>query len=394
MATHGTTKALLLTNIYNPLTSLKYIGFYNIHRKNEQRDSSPSAISKMNYIIQIANQAGVDVSIISPSWLSSSKKIWSITKKTFINRKTVLVEMFNFSPRFKFVRVLNIIMSLLHLFFYVLIKCKKDEKILVYHSPWLVVPLFFAKKIKNFYLILEVEEVYGDVLSIHPYIDIFEKKIFDCADSFIFSNDLLKNILTKNKPSIVLYGNYSTYDTKPSTINNQKIRVLYAGIIDHEKRGAFNAIEAAAFLSADYEMFVAGFGDVVALETRINEINLIAKCKISFVGNLQGEDYLSFCQSCDIGLSTQNMAGRYVDSSFPSKILSYLGMGLEVVSCAIKCVQSSDIGKIVNYYNIDKPQMIANTIMSVKTNQKKAILQKMNELNSKFAVELKLLLKN
>ena len=89
------------------------------------------------------------------------------------------------------------------------------------------------------------------------------------------------------------------------------------------------------------------------------------KAKITYDGLLSGEEYIKFIQSCDIGLSTQNPNGKYNDTSFPSKILSYMANGLRVVSVRIPVVEESGIGKCVCYYDEQTPENIAKAIKSI-----------------------------
>jgi hypothetical protein len=199
----------------------------------------------------------------------------------------------------------------------------------------------------------------------------------------LFSTDLLAEKLNNNKPFVIIYGNYTVPEKLANPTNDGKIHLLYAGIIDSHKAGAFNAIETALFLNENYMMHIIGFGEIEKLQDRIQEINKTSQCKVFYEGIKQGEEYIRFCQSCHIGLSTQNTEGAYTDTSFPSKILSYLGMGLNVISGDIKCVSSSSICSLVNYYN-GTPRDIAEAIITIDLKSSEYIKAQIQKLDNQF----------
>jgi len=370
---------------------IKYIGFYDLSDSVPKRAFALAATNKMDYICDAINKAGYKVHLVSPSWfIDSSSKVKfqsSSPKQLSENKKLTLVPSIGTSS--KALRNIKIIGSLFWLFMWLVANIKQNEKIIVYHSPWLVLPVLWAKKIKGFDLILEVEEIYSDVTSLHPYFDKLEQKIFKAADSFLFSTDLLPDKINTNKNFTVIYGNYQTFETLESPFIDGKIHLLYAGIIDSHKAGAFNAIESALYLNGNYVMHIIGFGEVELLKSRIEEINKTSKCKVIFDGAKYGNEFIKYCQQCHIGLSTQKMDGAYLDTSFPSKILSYLGMGLRVVSCYVSCVAKSEIGDQVSYYKEDTPHAIAQSILNIDMSLVNNSKLKIQLLDEKFVSNLK-----
>jgi hypothetical protein len=374
---------------------IKYIGFYEEQNSEKKRVSSLAATNKMDYIYDSIQEIGCEVCIVSPSWFNDSCILDSkiINEENQLKKKKVKFVPSFFTPN-KLTRFLKIAFSLLWLINYLVFFVKKGEKIIVYHSPWLAFPVLLAKRIKKFYLILEVEEIYYDISSINKFFTFFEKKIIDNADAFLFSTDLLQEKVNgvKNKPNIIIYGNYQVYEELSVPLNDGKIHLVYAGIIDSHKAGAFNAVESALYLNKNYAMHIIGFGEVELLKSRIEEINKTSQCKVLFDGTKYGDEYIKYCQQCHIGLSTQKMNGAYLDTSFPSKILSYLGMGLRVVSCYVDCVAKSEISDQVSYYMEDTPNAIAESIlnidMSVANNNKLKIML----LDEKFVSNLKKLI--
>lgn len=369
---------------------LKYIAFYDIPLFKNKRVSSPAATSKIDYIVSSLNEIGKDVTIVSPSWFEvSNKKIpFHFQKKTKLNSNKKLILAPSFGGNSKIANYSKIILSLIWLFFWLLFHVKRNEKIMVYHSIWITIPILLAKKIKRYKIILEVEEIYADVMTLHPVFDRWEQKMISNADYFIFSTDLLKDNLKTTKPYIILYGSYFVENTINTPPNDGKIHLLYAGIIDEAKRGAFNAVEASKHLASDYVLNIIGFGETEKLLQIIELHNTMSECKIYFHGKKNGEDYIKFCQGCHIGLSTQKMEGNYLESSFPSKILSYLGMGLKVVSCAVSCVEQSKIGDLVTYYYKDESQEIAQSIVECSESSNNNSIETLQQLHQSFKKEL------
>ena len=373
---------------------IKYISFYDLQNQKHKRVSSLAAISQVDYVCSVLESLNYQVQIVSPSWFLNVKD--NTKFKSSYSEKTQNNVDIKFAPSIisinKYLGYFNILLSLFWLFFYLIRNIKRDEKVIMYHSPWLVFPVFLAKKIKNFNLILEVEEIYSDCSSLHSFFDKLEKKAFKYANSFLFSTEFLAEKLAKNRSFAVFYGNYKVFPKLNTPINDGKIHLLYAGIIDSVKAGAFNAIESALFLNEKYQMHIIGSGEVEKLKKRINEINATSLCKIVFDGQLSGDDYIKYCQSCHIGLSTQKMEAGFVDSSFPSKILSYLGMGLQVVSCYVSVVVKSKIADNVSFYDIDSPEKIAEAIQKINIENSSSTQIKMENLHSDFKNQLNVLL--
>jgi len=343
----------------------------------------------MDYVCSAIVRAGYNVHIISPSWMGSNTKVRYEKQKTVKADENIKVTFCpSWKTNYKIAMYIKIIFSLIWLFLYLFLKAKKNEKILVYHTPWLSLPIRTAKFFKKFKLILEVEEIYSDVSVIHPYFIHLEKSLLNSADSYIYSTELLRNRINNIKPYLILYGVYKIQEVEAQPDTDGKIHLLYAGIIDSHKRGAFNAIESTKYLPAQYILHIIGFGDTEKLCKRIAALNLTNKCKIIYDGLKSDSDYLSYCQKCHIGLSTQSMEGVYLQSSFPSKILSYLSMGLRVVSCYIDCVSESVIGDMVTYYYKDSPKSIADAIMSVDLNQPYDSISRIRELDKQFIKEI------
>jgi hypothetical protein len=83
------------------------------------------------------------------------------------------------------------------------------------------------------------------------------------------------------------------------------------------------------------------------------------------------------------------MEGDYASSSFPSKVLTYMGLGLSVVSCGIDVVIKSKIKDFIQYYHTDSPIAIAQAVLNVGTFDVEKSKSIISQLNIEFIVEIK-----
>lgn len=373
---------------------IKYIGFYNtIENFSENRLSVLPATNKMDYIVSKLNQLGWDINIVSPSW-TNNKKYYK-GKKIQINKKKVLT-LPPTLPWGNIMKFFSMVLSQLWLFFYLIFHTRKNEKIIVYHSLALMFPLYFAKKIKGFILILEVEEIYQDIRKINKCVSNMEYKIIKLADKYIFSTELLNEKLNNlNKPYTIIYGTYQVEMDRKTRFEDGKIHIVYAGNFDPQKGGATAAASAAAFLPEKYHLHIIGSGGEKLnnnMQELISKIGKTSECTVSYDGLLIGEDYIRFLQGCDIGLSTQMPDAAFNNSSFPSKILSYMANGLRVVSIRIKAIEMSAIGESIYYYEEQTSEDIAKTIMSIDVKKQYNCVELIRKLDKDFEKNIRKLL--
>lgn len=376
--------------------NIKYIGFYDIKQyENENRNSSLAGINKMNYIVNILNELEYKVTIVSPAWSMNNKGIYN---KRILNLKSNLSLALpkSFGANNKLMRNLRVIYSYLWLFKYLMFNIKKNEEVIIYHSLGLIYPVLLAKKLKKIRIILEVEEIYQDVMVYSNKVKMLEYKMFEMADKYIFSTKALdKKLNYKKKPAIVINGAYNIENNITSKYRDNKIHLVYAGIIDSKKGGAISAVASAEYLSEKYHLHIIGFGsktDINNLYKIIDEVSKKTKCKITYEGVYKDKEYIEFIQKCDIGLSTQSSKGEYIETSFPSKILSYLSNGLRVVSASIKSVKDSNVCKYVYFYKNDSSKEIAEAIKSIDLSEEYDSRKMIGELHKLILQDFKELL--
>lgn len=382
---------------FNNRRKIKYIGFYDVlSNEIENRNSCLPATDKMDYIIKALNKNGYGIEIISPSWTVNKKKYKG---KTIQITPDISLKLFFTLPwTSKIMKGFSVLFSFFCLFTFLLLNVKSDEQIIVYHSRWLSLPILIVKKIKrHMTLILEVEEIYDDVKK-SKFWGNMEYKLFEVADKYIFPTELLnEKINLYNKPYTLVHGTYQVQDKRKSRFNDNKIHVVYAGTFDPRKGGALAAVAATEYLPHGYHVHIIGFGskeEVKNIQDTIEEVSKKTEANITYDGLLKGEEYITFLQKCDIGLSTQMPDAIYNKTSFPSKILSYMANGLRVVTVRIKVVEISDIGDEVYYYEEQTPEAIAEAIMKIDINESYDSRELIKKLDIEFVHNIKKMLEN
>ena len=371
---------------------MKYFGYYIDSDSAASLGVSVAAVDKMTYIADTLISIGEDVDIISVAMATQGEN-----RGRKINMKKNLHIRY-FSSKHSKIKIINVILRYIFqikLFFWTLINVKYKERIIIYHSLGYMRMFSILKAIKQFSIILEMEEIYADVLE-DKEVRKREIQFSQKADAYIFPTQIMDKLINlSQKPSVIVHGVYRSekeYNGKKKLLSgNNTIHCVYAGTFDPKKGGALAAIEACKYLPSNYHMHILGFGsdeDIKNIKKVISEIEAGKACKITYEGIYKGQEYLEFLQSCQIGLSTQKPEGIYNMTSFPSKILSYLSNGLHVVSIRIPVVEQSAVANLVTYYEKQTGQEIAKAIMSVPLKDEYDSKKNMRQLDIGFKEKL------
>lgn len=345
------------------LPYMKYIGYYDTNP--DRRISSPAAVDKMNYIADVVSRIAGSAEIISCSTYSpiaDKAHIESIT-----DRITVRYMRTRRKHKTKAGILYDVLYDRLGLLFFLIKNINKNDTIIVYHSLLNMKVIQLLRRIKKARIVLEVEEVYNDVGGLKRDTRKEEISYIQSGDAYIFPTEIMNKELNKgNKKSVIVHGTYKTNDFCTSRFSDGKIHIVYAGTFEQKKGGALIAIDSAQYLSADYVLHILGFGNELEIKSvtdRIEEIKDKCECQLLYEGKKMGKEYTEFISRCDIGLSSQNPEGDYNNTSFPSKILSYMCNGLKVVSVRIPVVETSNINGGIWYYDSSNPKKLADAIM-------------------------------
>ena len=369
-----------------------YLSYYDT--EDGDRVHALSCTNKMNYIIDVLNKLGYEVEIISAAY--TKERSFSLGKyrriKDQVYLKTFLCTRYGNGIS----RRLQRILINFQLKKYIK-KLNPSTPIIIYHSlGYINLYRDIKKRMKK--VILEVEEVYTDVsqckLSNH---DKELSSINGYSDCFLFPTSVLNNLINSTKkPYSIIHGVYCSEPRTSNRFNDGRVHIVYAGTFDRNKGGAFIAIEAAYRLTDNYHLHILGFGDDEDTKKVIEEVkkaNKNAKCIVTYEGIKIGEEFNGFLQKCHIGLSSQNKKGAFNDTSFPSKILTYLSNGLKVVSVRIPVVEYSKVSNLITFYDEQKAESIANAIISISESDfSRNYSEELLSLEKNFTKELQNLL--
>jgi Glycosyl transferases group 1 len=371
-----------------------YIGFYNQSQNKKKRFSNIAAMRKMEYVVDALQRAGLFVQFVSPSWLIKSLSIESYKKIKYSNNANFyLLPSLNLLG--KYTIGLTRFISFFSLFIYLLFHTKRNEKVWVYHSYYLSLPLRIAKKIKKFKIVLEIGEIYSEVWNLKPKHKNWEKKLLNATDYFAPASRLLADELG-DKAFIIYHGDYRTNELDKSK-KNESINIVYAGSIDEVKSGAYNTVELAKYLSEKYIINIAGYGNNAEIDKLNKRINLVNeqqnRTACVFHGVLDQNELSKLLSKCDIAVNPQKI-GSYMDSAFPTKILTYLAHGLVVLSTKIKSLVESEFCNTLVFIDSENPEIIAKKIESIDIKQHHDGKNLLIKLDEQFMKQIRLFYSN
>lgn len=370
---------------------MKYIGYYPINEgKGIKRNSSPAGKSKMDYIISLINRNNQRAEIIS-----ACDSVYGFAhgrKETLENGNTIQI-FTSLGKRNKISILIDFIVMRSQLLC-AFMNIKRGETVVCYHSLGYAKMLYLLHRVKKFNLVLEVEEIYQDVVPCGAWKAYWERKIISGADGYILAAEELSSEIPSGRPYIVINGTYRVESERHECFNDKKIHCVYAGTFDPTKGGAA-AAAAAEFLPENYHVHILGFGtdeQIGQLKDLISTIQKKTKCTLTYDGLKSGEEYIQFLQKCQIGLCTQIPDAKYAKTSFPSKVLVYLANGLRVLCVRIPVVENSQVGNILTYYNHQSPIEIADAIQKINIAEHYDSRQLLSELDEQCNVDFKDLL--
>lgn len=378
------------------MENIYYLGFYDVPDSNGyRREVSPAGVSKMDYISDVVSRSGFNVRIVSVA-----RKVSFFGKDSpSINDCGINVEYcFSLGGRFKLSRIFDYIYMRLYVLFFILLRVKPGQTVIVYHSMAYLNIIDFARRFVDFKYILEVEEVYSDVGDISNRSEVRDREIVSLAraDAFIFPSSVLADVFIKyERPSLVISGNYSLARFISSKIVDGAIHLVYAGTFDRNKGGVFTSIEAMKFLDERYVLHILGFGSDSDVDLVNNEISIarsLIRGRIVFHGLLIGQDYCKLVSSCHIGMCVQDPSAVFSVSSFPSKVFSYLSHNLIVVSVDMLVIRRSVVFDYLYISHSDDPRLVAEVVSSVDFSSAKSGHDLLRKLDADLLRDLPLFL--
>ncbi|MBD5356734.1 MAG: glycosyltransferase family 4 protein [Bacteroides sp.] len=373
-----------------------YITSFDIEaNKDENRVNILSSANKINYIVYVLNQLGYKVNIVSTSHTLNKRcysgKLWSWGNNT--------VKLFPTTWRGgRLLKLLNIMVMNTAIVYYILTHIKAKDTVIVYHSygtMWINLLL----RLKGVCLINECEEIYGDIFG-KKWLSKIERWILRYGNKYIYPTKLLNSVVNKkNKPYLVIHGSYKDLGTKyfsdcskePIVFDPSLYHVAYTGILD-PKKGCLDVIKAAAFLDEEYYIHILGFGskgEINQVYEEINKLKSHTKCKISFDGVRRGREYTNYLSHINLGVCTLNPELQFTMTQFPSKIISYMAVGIPVLCSEAKAIKECEVSDAITFYSGNTPQDIANGIKTARTKGKIDTIHILEDCDNRLKRELK-----
>ena len=372
----------------NRRRTVYYVCFYAEPEFSKEIVSYPSVWSKIEYISDSLKKCGYDICYVCPV-LPHNGKFRKRTVQIDSNEKHIYFSAHT-GGKFKFGNKFNSFLQMFKILMYLVKNAKKDDRILIYHSMF---HTFWVPILKNLFkkpYFLQIEDVYSALSPEGKSFEDKEWKFFETANGYLCVNSLIKGKIHNPAPKIISHGRYVVSDILENK-KNDKCRLVYAGVIEQVRNGAFLATQAMCDLSDRYELVVLGFGeekDINDLKTLINKINAEKgwDC-VKYLGYMAGEEYLRELQKCSIAFSTHkydetNM--KSADYTFPSKLLVYMGNGLRIVAQDLKCLRTSKIDKYITYYKSPTPKSVAEAVMEIDINKDYDCRMKIQQLDKQF----------
>lgn len=379
---------------------IHYISSWGENKKGIKLQYSPAGQTKANYVVSCLKELGYEVKVGSFTYAIRGVRKW-VKPYSVVSNIGVPIRYCATIPHLtKYGIFLQLFFVGIQLFFYLIFRVRKDDVVIVYHERYYYWPIRMAKLIAQRKMVFEIEEVYT-MVSGYPEKDV-RKEIasFQIADGYILINDVIGHYcqLPESKPQCVLYGIYKYRRSKADGFNDGKVHVVYAGTLSRFKGGA-TAAAAAGYLSpSDFHIHILGFGngeEIAYINSIVGELRNKG-CSVSFDGLKTGKEFDDFMSRCDMGLSTQSAEGLYNLTSFPSKVLSYLSYGLNVISVKLKVLEKSSVNGCLHYYQDASPQAIAAAITSTAKGggmiDREALAKTLDALDVQFRNHLKKLI--
>lgn len=343
-----------------------YYAYYPCDEYGRERIGDLAAQLQSNYLIQVMNELGYSVEIVSPSRSEKDRKYFSL-KRGFTKKINELFYVRYLSVIESKSKIIRYIFGYLYIFIELLLDLmnNRSDCLIFYHSSFFYffyLFLYFSKR----RFVVEVEEIYSDI-SQNQTARKWEVAFLHLATSFILPNKMMAAEIANGKPWVLYHGSCKNEPIMNKVLPENVHHIVYAGTLDPRKMGDLPCVSAAEFLDDSYHIHILGIGfddNLQRIKKRAASLKA-PHCPVTFHDVLYGDDYLAFLQSCDIGLYPQEATYEDINTSFPSKIMSYLSNGLRVVATRTKPLELSEVADLLFFAESGNPKDIADAIKRI-----------------------------
>jgi glycosyltransferase involved in cell wall biosynthesis len=142
---------------------------------------------------------------------------------------------------------------------------------------------------------------------------------------------------------------------------NNGLRFLYSGSLD-TTRGVDLLLAAVGLLPASgWQLHITGAGE---LEEQVRKFAQASTQRVLFHGKLSAKHHEQLLHECHVGLNCQRTSDPISEVTFPSKVFSYLGSGLVVLSSRASSVPSI-CEEACFYYDEETPSNLAGAMQQL-----------------------------
>lgn len=364
--------------------TIHYIGFYTKEGNPNHYIEYPSCNGKMSYIISCLTRMELNVHILSLG--ESHHK----STKPVSERKGVLTIHYVGTIAgciWLLGKPLSRIYLLIQVLFYLLFTVKRHDTVIMYHSLATLTIARLAKKLRpHLDIIYEIEEIYAAAYRRSQSQIDKERRAVLFTNKYIVVNDLLCNEIQKcipNALAVVCYGTYKTYKglNYREVTANDKINLVYAGVIGDYESDVYLAIGAMNYLPKNFCLKIVGYGSESSLS--LLQERLEGTSNIIFDGLKKGPEYDQYLSACDIGMCPRKLSNELSTYTFPSKVLVYLAHGLTPVCSRIDCISKSSIANHIVFIDELSPKGVAKAVLRAKDQlaqrSRETVLEKLDQ---------------
>ena len=372
------------------MSKIYYFCYFSNYEKDRRRDAVPAADLQVGYLAEVFEQLGYEVEIVGLNIPEETDSLFRF-QRAFCRelRKNIIVRYFNCIES----KNRNIRRLARRLIFFSAKKyidsLTKEDIILFYHSRLFYPYYKYMKKCGRRY-ILELEEIYSDVIDDDS---LRKEEIAEVkrADSFILPSVPLADEIAEGKNYVLFHGSCRREKRIGNGFHDGRIHIVYAGTFDYRVIGSMSMIYAAKYLDERYHIHIIGFGNDEDTNRIVNAVDEMKglPCKVSYDGLQLGDNYLRYLQNCDIGIFSRDPKAKDINSSFPSKIMSYLSNGLRVVSTRAESIEKSDVAHLMYFVDSNSPEEVARTIKGIDFSSKYDGYYELEKVENKLKNRLK-----
>lgn len=273
----------LVKNYNTFVISAPYVGHYPIYSKT--RKLNEIKVNENHYLVKYNNLIGINASSKTKNLIKCFKK--HCTFKNDINFLVSEMHLHNMKTAIKLKK-----------------KCPNSKiTLLVFDLPENV------KGVKKSFIYSLLKKINNNKVY----------KLINKIDGFIFLSENMNSINKLNKPYFVVPGlaDLNLYNNIKYEPHSSKV-ISYCGVLS-KQFNVNNLVDAFRMLpNDDYELILAGKGDVVDYVNKINDK------RIKYVGMISRNEALKIQLSSDVLVNPRFPNKEYTDLSFPSKTFQYL----------------------------------------------------------------------